>query len=107
MEYMRTEYDGLHSRIETSETRINKDLCDKSEEQARESDTMDSTQNSREIESCTDDNKTHILVNKSILNDVLMDSSNFELNCFSDCFHHQILNQQFFVPEVVNVSVMD
>jgi hypothetical protein len=43
MEYMRTEYDGLHSRIETSETRINKDLCDKAEEQARESVTMDST----------------------------------------------------------------
>ena len=33
MEYMRTEYDGLYSRIETSETRINKILCDKSEEQ--------------------------------------------------------------------------
>jgi hypothetical protein len=25
MEYMRTEYDGLHSRIESSDTRINKD----------------------------------------------------------------------------------
>ena len=35
MEYMRTEYDGLHSRIEASETRINKDLCDKDEEQSR------------------------------------------------------------------------
>ncbi len=43
MEYMRTEYDGLHSRIESSETRINKDLCDKDEEQVRESVTMDST----------------------------------------------------------------
>ena len=43
LEYMRTEYDGLHSRIEASETRINKDLCDKTEEQARESATMDST----------------------------------------------------------------
>jgi hypothetical protein len=43
LEYIRTEYDGLHSRIEASETRINKDLCDKAEEQARESATMDST----------------------------------------------------------------
>ena len=43
MEYMRKEYDGLHSRIVTSETRINKDLCDKAEEQTRESVTMDDT----------------------------------------------------------------
>jgi hypothetical protein len=40
MEHMRTEYDDLHSRIEVSETRINKELCDKAEEQAREDDTM-------------------------------------------------------------------
>ncbi len=40
MQYMRTGYDGLHSRIETSETRINKELCDKAEEQAREDSTM-------------------------------------------------------------------
>jgi hypothetical protein len=37
---MRTEYDGLHSRIETSETRINKELRDKTEEQARQDATM-------------------------------------------------------------------
>ena len=36
MEYMRTEYDVLHSRIEVSETRINKGLRDKAEEQARQ-----------------------------------------------------------------------
>ena len=36
MEYMRTEYDDLNSRIETSETRINKGLRDKAEEQARQ-----------------------------------------------------------------------
>ena len=29
MEYMRTEYDGLHARVEASETRINKELHDK------------------------------------------------------------------------------
>ena len=29
MEYIRTEFDVLHSRIEASETRINKELCDK------------------------------------------------------------------------------
>ena len=40
MEYMRTEYDGLHSRIEASETRINKELRDKAEEQARQDATM-------------------------------------------------------------------
>ena len=43
MEYMVQEYDGLNSRIETSETRINKDLCDEAEEQTRESVTMDDT----------------------------------------------------------------
>ena len=43
MEYIRTEYDGMNSRIETSETRINKDLWDKDEEQAREAVTMDDT----------------------------------------------------------------
>jgi hypothetical protein len=43
MEYMCTEYDGLLSQIKVSETRIDKDLCDKAEEQARESATMDST----------------------------------------------------------------
>ena len=43
MEYMRTEYDGLHSRIEASETRINKELRDKAEEQAREADTLGDT----------------------------------------------------------------
>ena len=40
MEYMRTEYDGLHSRIEASETRMNKELRDKAEEQARQDATM-------------------------------------------------------------------
>jgi hypothetical protein len=40
MKYMRTEYDDLHSRIESSETRINKELRDKDEEQAREDATM-------------------------------------------------------------------
>jgi hypothetical protein len=44
MEHMRTEYDGLHSRIEVSETRINKELRDKSEEQARHDTTMGGTQ---------------------------------------------------------------
>ena len=43
MEYMCTEYDGLNSRMESSETRINKDLCDKTEEQDRETTTMDVT----------------------------------------------------------------
>ena len=43
MEYMRTEYDVLHSRIEASETRINKELRDKTEEQAREATTMGDT----------------------------------------------------------------
>ena len=43
MEYMRTEYDVLHSRIEVSETRINKGLRDKAEEQAREAVTMGDT----------------------------------------------------------------
>ena len=36
MEYMRTEYDNLHSLNEASETRISKDLRDKAEVQARE-----------------------------------------------------------------------
>ncbi len=34
-----------------------------------------------------------------------MDSSNFELNWFSDFFHHQILDQLFFTLEVVNVRI--
>ena len=40
MEYIRTEFDVLHSRIEASETRINKELRDKAEEQARQDATM-------------------------------------------------------------------
>ena len=43
MEYMCTEYDDLHSRIEASETRINKELRDKAEEQAREAVTLGDT----------------------------------------------------------------
>ena len=43
MEYMRAEYDNLHARIHTSETRINQELRDKSEQQAREVSTMDDT----------------------------------------------------------------
>ena len=36
MEYMRTEYDNLTSLIETSETRINKELRDETERQVQE-----------------------------------------------------------------------
>jgi len=32
MEYMRVEYDNLHSRIQTGETRINQELRDKVEQ---------------------------------------------------------------------------
>jgi len=41
MEYMRKEYDNLHSHIETSETRIIKELRDKAEVQAQEASAMD------------------------------------------------------------------
>ena len=41
MEYMRKEYDNLHSHIEASETRITKQLRDKAEVQAQEADVMD------------------------------------------------------------------
>ncbi len=41
MEYMRKEYDNLHSHIESSETRISKELCDKTEVQGQEASTMD------------------------------------------------------------------
>jgi uncharacterized membrane-anchored protein YhcB (DUF1043 family) len=41
MEYMRKEYDNLHSHIEASETRITKHLRDKAEVQAQEATTMD------------------------------------------------------------------
>ena len=41
MEYMRKEYDNLHSHIEASETRITKHLRDKAEVQAQEAATMD------------------------------------------------------------------
>ena len=41
MEYMRKEYDNLHSHIEASETRITKQLRDKAEVQAQEAATMD------------------------------------------------------------------
>ena len=41
MEYMRKEYDNLHSHIEVSETRITKQLRDKSEVEAQEVATMD------------------------------------------------------------------
>jgi hypothetical protein len=41
MEYMWKEYDNLHSHIETSETRINKDLRDKVEVEAQEVAVMD------------------------------------------------------------------
>jgi hypothetical protein len=40
MEYMCTEYEDLHSRIEVSETWINTELRDKTEEQVREDTTM-------------------------------------------------------------------
>ena len=43
MEYMCKEYDNLHSRIEVSETRIIKELPDKTEQQPRKSTTMDGT----------------------------------------------------------------
>ena len=43
MEHMCTGYAVLHSRIEASETRINKELRDKDEESAREAVTMDTT----------------------------------------------------------------
>jgi hypothetical protein len=41
MEYMRKEYDNLHSHIEASETRITKELRDKVEVQAQEDAVMD------------------------------------------------------------------
>jgi hypothetical protein len=41
MEYIRKEYDNLHSHIESSETRITKQLSDKTEVQAQEAATMD------------------------------------------------------------------
>jgi hypothetical protein len=41
MEYMRKEYDNLHSHIEANETRITKQLRDKTEVQAHETDVMD------------------------------------------------------------------
>jgi hypothetical protein len=41
MEYMHKEYDNLHSHIETSETRITKQLRDKAEVQAQETASMD------------------------------------------------------------------
>ena len=41
MEYMSKEYDNLHSHIEDSETRITKEIRDKSEVQAQEASTMD------------------------------------------------------------------
>ena len=41
MEYMRKEYDNLHSHIESSETRITKQLRDKAEVQAQEAAAMD------------------------------------------------------------------
>ena len=43
MEYMRAEYDNLRSKIQTSETRITKELRDKTDQQAREDSTMDET----------------------------------------------------------------
>ena len=41
MEYMRKEYDNLHSQVESSETRISKELRDKSEVQTQEASVMD------------------------------------------------------------------
>ena len=41
MEYMRKEYDNLNSHIETSETRITKELRDKAEVQTQETSAMD------------------------------------------------------------------
>jgi hypothetical protein len=41
MEYMHKEYDILHSHIETKETRISKDLRDKTEVQGQEATVMD------------------------------------------------------------------
>ncbi len=41
MEYMHKEYNNLHSHIESSETRITKQLRDKVEVQAQEAAAMD------------------------------------------------------------------
>ncbi len=41
MEYMHKDYDNLHSHIETSETRITKQLRDKVEVQGQEATVMD------------------------------------------------------------------
>ncbi len=41
MEYMRKEYDNLHSHIEASETRISQELRDKAEVQAQQAAAMD------------------------------------------------------------------
>jgi hypothetical protein len=43
MEYMRPEYDNLRSKIQASETRITKELRDKTDQQDREDSTMDET----------------------------------------------------------------
>ena len=40
---MGAEYDNLGTQIETSETRINKELRDKTEEQPRQTTTLDDT----------------------------------------------------------------
>ena len=42
MEYMGTEYDNFHSRIEASETRISKELRDEADRQAKEAEEMES-----------------------------------------------------------------
>ncbi len=41
MEYKRKEYDNLHSRVETSETRISKEVRDKTEVKDQEVSVMD------------------------------------------------------------------
>ncbi len=41
MEYMRKEYDNLHSHIEPTETRITKEIRDKAEVETQEASTMD------------------------------------------------------------------
>ena len=41
MEYMRKEYDNLHSQVEVSETRISKELRDKADVQAQEASAME------------------------------------------------------------------
>ncbi len=51
MEYMRKEYDNLHSHIEVRETRMRREVRDKAEVHAPEADTMDAFTTSGEKKS--------------------------------------------------------